>query len=98
LTAAETLRIEHIRDPRRRPLLVVVTDGRATHGPDAVVRAHAVAAHLSDTGVASLVVDCESGPMRLGLAARLAGVLGADHVPVDHVSAEALVRVAKGAA
>jgi magnesium chelatase subunit D len=98
LTAAETLRIEHIRDPRRRPLLVVVTDGRATHGPDPVARAHAVAVHLSGTGVASLVVDCESGPMRLGLAARLAGLLGADHVPVDDVSAEALVRAAKGAA
>ncbi len=98
LTAAETLRIEHIRDPRRRPLLVVVTDGRATQGPDAVARAHAVATHLSDAGVASLVVDCESGPMRLGLAARLATLLGADHVPVDDVSAEALVRVTKGAA
>ena len=98
LTAAETLRIEHIRDPRRRPLLVVVTDGRATQGPDALARAHAVASHLAATGVASLVVDCESGPMRLGLAAQLATRLGADHVPVDHVSAEALVRVAKGAA
>ena len=32
LCAAETLRVEGIRDPRRRPLLVVVTDGRATSG------------------------------------------------------------------
>jgi magnesium chelatase subunit D len=98
LTAAETLRIEHIRDPRRRPLLVVVTDGRATSGADALGRAHLVAAHLADSGVASLVVDCESGPMRLGLAGQLAELLGADHVPVDDVSADALVRVAKGAA
>ena len=28
--------VERVRDPRRRPLLVVVTDGRATAGPDAV--------------------------------------------------------------
>jgi len=95
LQAAETLRIEHIRDPRRRPLLVVVTDGRATSGPDALARAHAVAAHLADTGVASLVVDCESGPMRLGLAHQLAGVLGAEHVPVTEVSAEALASLVR---
>ena len=38
LCAGETLRLERIRDPRRRPLLVLVTDGRATHGPNAVVR------------------------------------------------------------
>lgn len=98
MTAAETLRIEHVRDPHRRPLLVVVTDGRATHGTDALARAHAIAGHLADSGVASLVVDCETGPMRMGLAGQLAGFLGAEHVPVDHVSAETLVRVAKGAA
>lgn len=98
LTAAETLRIEHVRDPRRRPLLVVVTDGRATSGSDALARAHVVANHLSEAGIASLVVDCESGPMRLGLAGQLAQILGAEHVPVDDVSADALVRVAKGAA
>jgi magnesium chelatase subunit D len=90
LQAAETLRIEHVRDPRRRPLLVVVTDGRATSGADALERAHAVASHLADTGVASLVIDCESGPMRLGLARQLAGILDAEHVPVTEVSAEAL--------
>ncbi len=90
LQAAETLRIEHVRDPRRRPLLVVVTDGRATSGGDALERAHAIASHLADTGVASLVIDCESGPMRLGLARQLAGILDAEHVPVAEVSAEAL--------
>jgi magnesium chelatase subunit D len=95
LQAAETLRIEHVRDPRRRPLLVVVTDGRATAGPDAVDRAHAVASHLADTGVASLVVDCESGGMRLGLARQLAGILDAEYVPVAEVSAEALTSLVR---
>ena len=95
LQAAETLRIEHIRDPRRRPLLVVVTDGRATSGTDALTRAHVVAGHLADTGVASLVVDCESGPMRLGLAEQLAGILEAEHVPVAEVSAEALTSLVR---
>ena len=95
LQAAETLRIEHVRDPRRRPLLVVVTDGRATAGPDALERAQAVAAHLADTGIASLVVDCESGGMRLGLARQLAEILDAEHVPVAEVSAEALTSLVR---
>jgi magnesium chelatase subunit D len=95
LQSIQTLRIEHIRDPRRRPLLVVVTDGRATSGPEAVERAHAVASHLADSGVASLVVDCESGGMRLGLARRLAEILDAEHVPVTDVSAEALTSLVR---
>ena len=95
LQAVETLRIEHIRDPRRRPLLVVVTDGRATSGANALERAQAVAGHVASTGVASLVVDCESGPMRLGLAQQLAGLLDAEHVPVAEVSAEALTSLVR---
>jgi magnesium chelatase subunit D len=95
LQAAETLRIEHVRDPRRRPLLVVVTDGRATAGPDPLERAHAVASHLAATGVASLVVDCESGSMRLGLARQLAALLDGEHVPLAEVSAEALASVVR---
>ncbi|MFI6761818.1 VWA domain-containing protein [Micromonospora sp. NPDC050417] len=75
--AARTLDSERRRDPRRRPLLVVVTDGRATSGPDPLT----VLPALGD--VASVVVDCESGPIRLGLARRLATALAADCVPLD---------------
>jgi magnesium chelatase subunit D len=90
LKAAQVLRVESIRDPRRRPLLVVVTDGRATSGADAVARSHAAAGILAGTGVASVVMDCESGKMRLGLAAELAVRLGAEHVPLGEVAAESL--------
>ncbi|GAA3316900.1 VWA domain-containing protein [Nonomuraea dietziae] len=75
--AAEVLRVERLRDPDRRPLLVVVTDGRATSGGD-VGRAAALL-----TGTAAVVVDCESGPVRLGLAGRLAARLRAHLVPLD---------------
>ncbi|EOD69052.1 putative cobaltochelatase [Amycolatopsis vancoresmycina] len=88
LEAARVLRVEEIRDPRRRPLLVVVTDGRATSGPDAVARAQAAAGLLA--GVTTIVMDCESGKMRLGLAADLAAHLGAEHVPLADVAAESL--------
>ncbi|HKS43582.1 MAG TPA: putative cobaltochelatase [Amycolatopsis sp.] len=86
LEAARVLRVEAIRDPRRRPLLVVVTDGRATSGADAVGRSHAAAELLAGASVSSVVMDCESGRMRLGLAAELAAHLGAEHVPLDEVS------------
>ncbi|KAA9165707.1 putative cobaltochelatase [Amycolatopsis acidicola] len=88
LEAARVLRVESIRDPRRRPLLVVVTDGRATSGPDAVRRAQAAAGLFE--GVTSLVMDCETGRMRLGLAAELAEHLGAEHVPLGEVAADSL--------
>jgi magnesium chelatase subunit D len=90
LEAARTIERERIKDPRRRPLLVVVTDGRATHGRDAVARSLRVADKLAASGVAGVVVDCETGRMRMGLAVRLAERLGAEHVPVGEVSADAL--------
>ena len=96
LEAHRVLGLERVRDPRRRPLLVVVTDGRATSGADAVARSQRAAGLLAADGVAALVVDCEAGAMRLGLAATLAEHLGAEHVPVGSVSAEALTSAVQG--
>jgi magnesium chelatase subunit D len=70
--AHETLGLEQMRDPRRRALLVVVTDGRHTAGGDPARAARL----LARDGTASVVVDCESGPVRLGLAVSLATELG----------------------
>jgi len=75
LRAREVLRTERLRDPRRRPLLVIVTDGRATGGREPLVSAHRAAALLAASGVASVVVNCETGLVRLGLAAALAATL-----------------------
>ncbi|THV16192.1 VWA domain-containing protein [Nocardioides caeni] len=98
LEAAHLLSVEQTRDPQRRPLLVVVTDGRATSGADAIARSRAAADLLAAAGITSVVVDCEAGPMRMGLAATLAEHLGAEHVPIGEVSAEALVDAARRAA
>jgi magnesium chelatase subunit D len=95
ICAAETLRLERIRDPRRRPLLVLVTDGRATHGPDPIGRSRMVAHQLRRTGIASLVIDCESGRMSLGLAQALSIHLGGQYLTVDDVGADQLVRAVR---
>jgi magnesium chelatase subunit D len=81
--AYATLRREKLRDPLRRPLLVVVTDGRHNAGGEP----GPAAGLLRRDGVAAVVVDCESGPVRLGLAAVLARALGADCVDVAGLSA-----------
>jgi len=95
LTAAEVLRVESVRDPRRRPLLIVVTDGRATHGADAVARSRQAAGWIAEHRTTAVVVDCEQGPMRMGLAGQLATAMGATHLPISEVSAQALAGVAR---
>jgi magnesium chelatase subunit D len=156
LRAHEVLRTERLRDPDRRPLLVVVTDGRATSaaparatsaataratstrtatpapitptiptpttpttptgptGPtgtsspttaptspatptvtsgspsriaDPVAAAHQAAGLLAATRVTSVVVDCESGAIRLGLAAGLARALDGTLLRLDELAA-----------
>ena len=83
--AARVLATERLRDPRRRPLLVVVTDGRATSGSDTdLARA---AALLTRAGTACVVVDCESSVLRLGLAGQLAARLRATLFRLDELEA-----------
>ncbi|MFD7772230.1 putative cobaltochelatase [Streptomyces sp. NPDC059787] len=117
LKAHDVLRVERLRDPARRALVVVVTDGRATGGgaarwgsPQAfgsgeasgrgggrttggtepVALASRAARLFAADGVASVVVDCESGPVRLGLAGRLAGELGGSVVTLDELRADSI--------
>ncbi|MER7705599.1 putative cobaltochelatase [Kitasatospora sp. NPDC097605] len=96
LRAHEVLRVERLRDPDRRPLLVVVTDGRATGGGrDAVAQAHRAAGLLAAQGVASVVLDCESGPVRLGLARTLATRLRATAVTLDELRADGVASLVR---
>ena len=86
--AARVLAAERLRDPRRRALLVVVTDGRATSGSDAdLARAAAMLTGTGLAGTASVVVDCEASVLRLGLAERLAVQLGAALFRLDELEA-----------
>ena len=98
LEAGTVLDRERRRAGARRPLLVVVTDGRATAGPDAVRRSHDAADRIAATGVDCVVVDCESGPMRMGLAVTLATRLAAEHLALGAVDAAALHGLVRGRA
>ncbi|MFF3158164.1 putative cobaltochelatase [Streptomyces sp. NPDC057910] len=97
LKAHDVLRVERLRDPSRRPLLVVVTDGRATGGPEPVALGARAARLHAGEGTASVVVDCESGMVRLGLAGELARELGGTAVTLDELRADSIAGLVKDA-
>lgn len=84
---AHGLRLAHdlLRQPeeRERPvLLVLLSDGRANvalDGGEPMADAYAQARALRQAAVPALVLDSETGPVRLGLARKLATELGADY-------------------
>lgn len=94
LMAARDLVIrEKARDRARRSLVVVLTDGRATGGPDPLGRTRQAAGALVAEGAAAVVVDCETSFVRLGLAGQLAEQLGSPAVRLEQLRAAELTRL-----
>ena len=98
LAARELVIRERVRDRARRPLVVVLTDGRATAGPDPLGRSRTAAARLVAEGVAAVVVDCETSYVRLGLAGQLARQLGAFAVRLEQLHADHLTQTVRSVA
>ena len=98
LAARELIVRERARDRARRPLVVVLTDGRATVGPDPLGRSRIAAARLLAEGAAAVVVDCETSHVRLGLARQLARQLGAPTVRLEQLHADHLTRAVRSVA
>jgi magnesium chelatase subunit D len=107
IEAALRMAVEPGRLVSHRPLLVLVTDGRATSGPagaDPVDAALAAAASVRSKGVDSVVIDVEAvgsggaGRSRLGLAAQVAAAMGARHLPVTELTPAALHQSVRHAA
>lgn len=98
LAARDMVVRERARDRARRSLVVVLTDGRATGGPDPLGRTRTAAARLVAEGAAAVVVDCETSYIRLELAKDLAGHLNAPVVRLDQLRADELTALVKGQA
>jgi magnesium chelatase subunit D len=81
--AVQVINTERLRDPLRRPLVLLITDGRADG-------ASATRAGARLRGHDVVVVDCERGRVRLRLAERLAVDLGADYLRLEDMTAEPL--------
>ena len=91
--AYDTIRMSELRNPDWQPLLVLVTDGRAnmpTQGGDPVEEAVRAAERLCGRGVPSLVIDTESGFIRLGLARRIAQAIGGEYRKLDELRKESV--------
>ena len=95
LTARDLVVREKARDRARRSRVVVLTDGRATGGPDPLGRTRVAAARLVAEGAAAVVVDCETSFVRLGLAEQLAVHLGAPSVRLAQLRADDLTQIVR---
>ena len=95
LAARDLVVRERARDRARRSLVVVLTDGRATGGPDPLGRARTAAARLVAEGAAAIVVDCETSYVRLDLADDLAAHLKAPSVRLAQLRADNLTALVK---
>jgi magnesium chelatase subunit D len=100
--ALRLLRLQLAREPTVRPILIVVTDGKANAAlaPGADPRAEAlqVAGQLAgDLRLTTIVVDTEPpGVLSFGLARPLAEALGATYYLIDDLKARDLIALARG--
>ena len=88
-------------DQALSPTVVIVTDGRATHGAamdgraDPVAAATAAMQRLATTGARIMLVDTEAGHTRLGYVAELAETVGAEYIALDATDASSLERAVR---
>ena len=82
------------------PLLVLLSDGKAnvalSDGGDPWRETLALAEMLAGRAVPALVLDTETGYLRLGRAAQLAQALGAECLALEELSAESLALTIRG--
>ncbi len=99
--AHEQLRIHLRKAPESRPIVLLLSDGRANAGLHGETPPHQEALTLAaklgdDQRVRFVVVDTEaSGVVRLDLARRLAAAMGADYFRIDDLKAQDLVDIAR---
>jgi magnesium chelatase subunit D len=88
------------RDSPYQPLLVLVSDGRATFAPDGrdpVTASREAAELVRRRGVRALVLDAEEGAIALGLAQPLADAMGAPCIRLDSLTVESVDAALRGA-
>jgi magnesium chelatase subunit D len=73
---------ERVKDPARRSLALVITDGRASNGAHGRGAAREAAQRLASTADGVVVFDAEEGRIRLGLAGEIAAAAGARLLPM----------------
>jgi magnesium chelatase subunit D len=83
--------------PEDVPLLLLISDGRANvalGGGDAAAQTLALAEEIRARGIESVVIDTESGSMRVGLCRPLSEALGGAYLPLEQLRAGDLIAAA----
>lgn len=100
LPDALCLALETLKKTSLPPLLVLLTDGKANvsldDGGDPWQQSLSLAELLAGEGVAALVLDTETGYLKLGKARQLASALGAEYLTLEELSAENLALTIRG--
>jgi magnesium chelatase subunit D len=94
MLAFERHRMNH---PEDVPLFLVVSDGRANvsvGSGDPASEILALAGEIRARGIQSVVVDTESGGMRVGVCRPMSEALGATYLPIEQLRAGGLVSAA----
>jgi magnesium chelatase subunit D len=100
IKAYEVLRTVLLRDPTARPILIIITDGKANVSVGSkkpVEEALLVASRIAmDERIYPVVVDTEKqGIVQFGLARKLADIMQAPYFRVEDLKAESLVQIIK---
>ncbi|WP_432740643.1 putative cobaltochelatase [Methylobacter sp. G7] len=100
LPHALSVALETLEKTSMPPLLVLLSDGKAnvalTDGNDPWQESLRFAELLAERGVPALVLDTETGYLRLGKARQLAQALGAECLTLEELSAENLALTVRG--
>lgn len=100
LPHALSVALETLEKTAMPPLLVLLSDGKANvalnDGNDPWQESLRFAGLLAECGVPALVLDTETGYLRLGRARQLAQALGAECLTLEELSAENLALTIRG--
>lgn len=102
LKAEDVLDMLYRQDANQDPVMILITDGRATNslnkGTNPVTDALEEAKRIGRRNIPVAVIDTESGFIKLGLAKKLAKAMGASYFQVDKISEDQLLHIWRTAA
>ena len=96
--ALEIIETERIKDRDVLPLLVLLSDGRGNValGQDSPLdEAYSAAGIIGEEKVPSVVVDTESGYLRLGMVQLVAEAMGAQYLKLEDLRADNLAEAVR---
>ena len=97
LKTEDVLDMIYRQDAQQDPVVLLITDGRATSpiekGGDAVADAMGEATRIGKRGLPIAVIDTENGFVKLGLAKKLAREMNAAYFAMDKLDEDDLMRI-----